>query len=197
MTASERLEYEGLVEGRLSRVRRRGHGWVFSIWPYRAVRITLSALFLWSGISKLMSPESFGVIIDAYGIVPTHWVGPTSIGLPILEVVLAVGLLLDIRFSLAGIAALLALFMAILGYGIHLGLDVDCGCFGPEDPEAEAFHGLRTALYRDVAMGAAIVYLYVWRFVRSAAPVRLLEGVKIILNKENEAMKLMKPGIPI
>ena len=42
-----------------------------------------------------------------------------------------------------------SLFMAILGYGISMGLDVDCGCFGPEDPESKAFHGLRAALYRD------------------------------------------------
>ena len=97
---------------------------------------------------QTLFPESFAVIIEAYGIIPDGWVTPMSIGLPVLEVILAVGLLLDIRGSLAGTAALLALFMAILGYGIHLGLDVDCGCFGPEDPEAEAFHGLRSAFYR-------------------------------------------------
>ncbi len=149
-------------------------GWSFSVWPYRSVRIILSAVFFWSGVSKLFSPESFAVIIESYGIIPSSWVTPASIGLPVLEVILAVGLLLDMRGSLAGTAALLALFMAILGYGIHLGLDVDCGCFGPEDPEAEAFHGLRSALYRDVVMAVAILYLYVWRFVRSARPIGVL-----------------------
>ncbi len=54
-----------------------------------------------------------------------------------------------------------------------MGLDVDCGCFGAEDPEAEAFHGLRTALYRDLVMMAGIVFLYVWRRIRSIEPIRL------------------------
>jgi len=62
-------------------------------------------------------------------------------------------------------------FMSILGYGIHMGLDVDCGCFSAEDPEAEAFHGLRSALYRDLVMAAGIGYLYLWRFIRSAGPI--------------------------
>jgi hypothetical protein len=56
--------------------------WGFSIWPYRTVRIILSAVFFWSGISKLFSPESFAIIIEAYGIIPESWVIPVSIGLP-------------------------------------------------------------------------------------------------------------------
>jgi uncharacterized membrane protein YphA (DoxX/SURF4 family) len=160
--------------------------WGFSIWPYRTVRIFLSAVFFVSGISKLFSPESFAIIIEAYGIIPENWLIPVSIALPGLEVVLAIGLLLDIRGSLAGTAALLALFMAILGYGIHMGLDVDCGCFGPEDPEAEAFHGLRSALYRDVVMAGAILYLYGWRYVRSAKPVGWLKFMQILLKRRSE-----------
>jgi len=50
---------------------------------------------------------------------------------------------------------------------------VDCGCFGPEDPEAEAFHGLRPALYRDLAMLAAVVFLYAWRRYRHVKPLRI------------------------
>ncbi|MCF8130673.1 MAG: DoxX family membrane protein [Deltaproteobacteria bacterium] len=155
----------------------------FFSWSYCIIRIVLSAVFFSSGISKLFSPESFAVIIEAYGIIPDSWVTPVSIGLPALEVLLAVGLLLDIRGSLAGTAALLALFMAILGYGIHLGLDVDCGCFGPEDPEAEAFHSLRSALYRDFVMVAAVLYLYGWRFVRSVAPIGLGELMQKFLKR--------------
>ena len=158
---------------------------LFSIWPYRIVRISLSAVFLWSGISKLFSPESFAVIIEAYGIIPDSWIMPASIGLPALEVILAAALLMDIRGSLAGTAGLLAVFMVILGYGIHLGLDVDCGCFGPEDPEAEAFHGLRSALYRDMVMAAGILYLYLWRFFRSARPIGWVQFRKIFLKRRS------------
>jgi uncharacterized membrane protein YphA (DoxX/SURF4 family) len=144
---------------------------VLSTWIYRSARFTISAIFVWSGISKLADPQSFAVIIDAYGLIPDSWVLPVSVLLPLIEVIGGVGLLLDLRGSLTTIAGLLLLFMLILGYGIWMGLDVDCGCFKPEDPEAKAYHGLRPAFYRDSFMGAAILYLYSWRLFRSERPV--------------------------
>ncbi len=152
---------------------------LFSIWPYRLIRIPIGGVFLWSGVAKLMNPESFAVIIDAFGLVPESCVMPISIILPVIEVAAGMGLLLDIRGSLAVTAGMLALFIAILGYGIHMGLDIDCGCFGPEDPEAVAFHGLRPALQRDLAMVFCILYLYAWRHKRSETPV----GLRIIINR--------------
>jgi len=141
---------------------------------YHLIRVLLCVIFLWSGISKLMGPKEFAVIIDAYGLMPEAWILPMAIILPLLEMVFGLGLLLDIRGSLAGIAGLLMLFMAILSYGIWLGFDVDCGCFGPQDPESEAFHSLRPALYRDFIMFAGVIYLYIWRCYRSIKPVRLM-----------------------
>lgn len=134
---------------------------------YHLVRVFLSIIFLWSGIHKLMAPTEFAIIIDAYGLMPEAWILPMAIILPLLEMVFGLGLLLDIRGSLAGISGLLILFTAILSYGIWLGLDVDCGCFGPQDLESEAFHSLRPALYRDFVMIAGIVYLYFWRYYQS------------------------------
>jgi hypothetical protein len=72
------------------------------------------------------------------------------------------------------------LFITILSYGIWLGLDVDCGCFGPEDPEAQAFHGLRLALVRDIIMMLGIFYLYYQRFRQIVTPKRLRNLFKII-----------------
>jgi uncharacterized membrane protein YphA (DoxX/SURF4 family) len=148
-------------------------GIFFSIWPYRLVRIILAGIFLWSGIAKLMDPKSFAVIIEAYGLIPESWVMPVAVFMPALEVIAALGLIADIEGSLATVSGLLVLFMAILGYGIWMGLDLDCGCFGPNDPEAKAYHGLRPALYRDIVMMAGVLYLYLWRFRRSFIPVRL------------------------
>jgi uncharacterized membrane protein YphA (DoxX/SURF4 family) len=126
------------------------------------VRLMLVAIFLASGVIKLAGPQSFAVIIDAFGILPSPMVMPTALVLPILEILAALGLLTDRRGSLALMAALMLIFMAVLAYGIHMGLDMDCGCFGPEDPEAKAFHGLRGALYRDMGLMVGIIFLY-WR----------------------------------
>lgn len=134
---------------------------------YRGVRYFLAAVFFWSGITKFMDPVSFGVLIDAYGLLPKTWVMPVAMLLSSLEVIAGAGLILDIYGSLAIVTGMVILFIAILSYGIHIGLDIDCGCFGYQDPEAKAFHGLRTALYRDFLLMAGILYLYAWRFYRA------------------------------
>lgn len=130
---------------------------------YRLVRWTLSGLFIWAGALKLADPPAFAVIISDFGLVPAWSVMPLAILLPMVEIAAALGLVFDLRASLAVITALLGLFIAILGYGIWLGLDIDCGCFGPEDPEARAYGGLRSALYRDLAMAGGVFFLYWWR----------------------------------
>jgi len=141
---------------------------------YHVFRWGLAALFIVSGVTKLVAPYRFAVLLDAFGILPEVLILPTAVFLPIVEILAGGGLVLNVRGSLAVIALLMVLFMMVLGYGIWLGLDVDCGCFGPEDPEAQAFHGLRQAFYRDVAIMAVVAFLYVWRYRRANRPVRLL-----------------------
>jgi len=131
----------------------------------------------------LYDPLTFATIIEAYGIVSDGLTLLVAVALASLEVLGAMGLLLDIRGSLGVIAGLLALFIMILSYGIWMGLDADCGCFGPEDPEAKAFHGLRSALYRDLLMVIGIICLYLWRYIRSAEPVRMKTFLTMCLRK--------------
>jgi hypothetical protein len=159
---------------------------LLNVWPYRAVRVTLALVFLWTGIAKLADPTSFVVIIDAYGLIPDSWELPVALLLAALEALVGFALLFDIRGSLAIVAGLLALFMAILGYGIRLGLDIDCGCFGPEDPEAAAYHGLRPALLRDALMGFGIIYLYIWRYGRCVKPVSISRWINPIINRRQQ-----------
>lgn len=146
---------------------------------YRFTRWTLGGIFIYAGSAKLLDPEILAALIDAYGIVPQNLLMPVSIILPALEVIAGLGLLLDIQGSLSVIAGLLALFIAILGYGIWMGLDVDCGCFGPEDPETKAFHGLKLSLYRDLVMLAGVAFIYGWRRYRPVRPV----GIKRLTKK--------------
>ncbi|MCP4668891.1 MAG: DoxX family protein [Deltaproteobacteria bacterium] len=148
------------------------------MWPYRLARTLVAAVFLWSGGAKMMDPAAFAEIVEAYELIPDIWIMAIAVGLPALEFVAALGLLLDLRGSLGVISGLLILFMGVLGYGIWMGFDIDCGCFGPQDPEAEAFHSLRPALYRDFLMMAGAGYLYLWRYCRSAKPIRLSDMIQ-------------------
>jgi hypothetical protein len=142
-------------------------------WMYPILRWSLGIIFIYSGATKLLAPLPFAVLIEAYGIVPEGLLMPVAVFLPALEVIAGAGLLGDVHGSLSVIASLLLLFIAILGYGIRMGLDVDCGCFGPEDPESEAFHSLRPALYRDLIMLTSVAFLYGWRRYRHVQPIKL------------------------
>ena len=139
----------------------------------RGIRWSLSGIFIYSGLIKLMDPQRFAEVISGFGLLPHALIFPAAILLPILEVVAGVGLIFTLRGSLAAITAMLALFMAVLVYGIHLGLDIDCGCFGPEDPE-QAYKGLKTALARDMVMLIGVMFLY-WSRGRSRLETGRLE----------------------
>jgi uncharacterized membrane protein YphA (DoxX/SURF4 family) len=132
---------------------------------YRIVKFGLAALFIYAGVSKLLDPKAFARAISSYGIVPEAVLPVVSVGLPLLETVAGIGLLLDIRGSLAVISGLLGLFVFVLGFGILKDLNVDCGCFGAEDLIKQ--DGLRLALYRDLALiGIVVPYLYLSRRFR-------------------------------
>lgn len=142
--------------------------------------MVLGVIFIYAGTVKLLEPEVFAELISAYGIVPQIFLGPVSILLPLFEVAAGAGVMLNIRGSLAGVVLLLLLFLAVLGYGIHMGLDVDCGCFAPGDPESEAFHGLRQAFGRDIIMMAGALYIILWqKFGEKYPSKRLAEEKKI------------------
>ena len=153
---------------------------ILNIWPYRMVRLSLAVVFIWSGIGKLSEPSTLAVIIDAYGLIPENWNMPAALLLAGLETLVGLALLVDLYGSLATVTGLLILFMTILGYGIWLGLDIDCGCFAPQDPEAKAYHGLRPALNRDFILLIGIGYLYGWRHRRSVRPRSAVEWINNI-----------------
>ena len=137
---------------------------------YHVLRIILIGVFLWSGITKALHPLQFAEIVAAYGLLPEALALLAAISLIALEIIAAIGLLFEKRGALAWISLMMILFLAVLSYGIYLGLDIDCGCFGPNDPEAVAFHDLRGAFQRDLLLILAIGYLYLWRFINHLTP---------------------------
>jgi uncharacterized membrane protein YphA (DoxX/SURF4 family) len=146
---------------------------IIEIWVYRGLRWGLAVVFLYAGAAKLADPEAFAVIIEAYGLVPNSMLMPLATALPALEVLAAVGLLLDVRGSLTVIAVLLFIFILVLGYGLWMGLAVDCGCFSPEDPEGRAYAGIRPALYRDFVLAGGVLLLYGWRYRFRLSPIEV------------------------
>lgn len=127
-------------------------------WLDRLSRWFLAAVFLYAAVPKLADPVMFAAIIGAYGLLPEFLLLPAAVVLPLAELAAAVLLLCGRREGLWMTAVVMLLFLAVLGYGIRLGLDIDCGCFGPEDPEHAAFSGLRTAFVRDLLLCIPLGY---------------------------------------
>jgi uncharacterized membrane protein YphA (DoxX/SURF4 family) len=145
-------------------------------WVSRGARIILAAVFLLAAVPKLFNPADFAQVISMYGIVPGGLTLETALVLIAAELVIAFGLLLDRFWAVAAAAVMLLLFIAVLAYGIHLGLDIDCGCFGPEDPEHGAVNNLRSAVVRDTLLLIPIAYL-LFRAIRTTPKNYLYEEI--------------------
>ena len=134
-------------------------------WPYRIVRIALAALFIYGGVSKLFDPKAFSATISTYDLAPEALLPLLAVGLPLIETIAGLALVLDRPWGLHLITGLLSLFVFVLGYGMLGDLDVDCGCFGAEELDKQA--GLRAAFYRDLSLiGVVAPYLYLSRRTR-------------------------------
>ena len=139
-----------------------------SLWTYRLVRVSLGIIFVWAGLAKLLDVESFANIISAYDLVPENLLVPVAFGLPAAELVAGLCLIFDVRGSLTITLALLAMFAFVLWFGILKDLDIDCGCFSAD--ELAEHDSLRSALYRDLGMIAAGLYLFWWRGATRSFP---------------------------
>ena len=129
----------------------------FYVWEMLS-RLLIIFVLLLAALPKLFNIADFTEIISAYGILPDIAVQPVAVVLPIIEIGLAVALFLKIRTSKFLTILLFLFFIVILSYALIQGLDIDCGCFGPEDPEHRAFQGLRIAIVRDVVMIFLLLY---------------------------------------
>ncbi len=136
-----------------------------SRWPDRAIRGILAFLFIYGGGLKLADPKAFAATLSHYDLIAEMLLPVVAIGLPALEVAAGTALLFNVRGGLTVITALLVLFAAVLGYGILSDLNVDCGCFGPEEIVGQ--QSLRQAFVRDLFLIGAASFLYYTRRTRA------------------------------
>jgi len=128
------------------------------------LRYLLALLFLWAGVNKLLDPKSFARSIDAFGLVPESMLVVTALGLPMLEIVIALAVALRWRCGLPLMAVILLFFVGVLWYGVLQGLDIDCGCFSLAEQSSHTT--LRQAFWRDWLMIAAVVYVFAIERIR-------------------------------
>jgi uncharacterized membrane protein YphA (DoxX/SURF4 family) len=124
-------------------------------------RCGVGLIFVYAAVPKMLDITVFSRTVDAFGLVPDFLVVAVAILLPVLEIVIAVGLFTKKKIAVYSGLGLLFLFIAVLCYAIWMGFDMDCGCFGSEDPEYTAFQGLKLALARDVVL-ALFLFFVLW-----------------------------------
>jgi hypothetical protein len=136
-----------------------------SRWSDWAIRGILAFLFIYGGGLKLADPKAFAATLSHYDLIPELLLPVVAIGLPAVEVAAGTALLFNVRGGLTVITGLLVLFVAVLGYGILSDLNVDCGCFGPEEIAGQ--QSLRHAVIRDLFLIGAASFLYYTRRTRA------------------------------
>jgi len=151
----------------------RKYGFLFSAWPYGILRLMLCFVFLGSGFVKLMDLMAFAVLIGDFGLIPESFTFPAAMLLSMAEVLVGAALVFDVRGSLGAMAGLVLFFMMVLGYGIFMGFDMDCGCFGPSMGKTDLFSSLELSFVRDTMLLIGILTLYMWRRLTARSPVHI------------------------
>jgi uncharacterized membrane protein YphA (DoxX/SURF4 family) len=140
-------------------------------------RLCLGLVLVVAAVSKLLDVKDFAQRVGDFGLVYDALVTPTAWAIVLAELLIGISLLMHLWGSLASAVALLLLFMSVLIYGLALGLDVECGCFGP------AVHvSLGTQLVTDFGLLLICVIIYGTEPRQSNA--RLAGDVSTVSNTE-------------
>ena len=131
---------------------------------YHGFRLGLAMFFGYAAVGKLTEWDDFVKTISAYGIVYESTLPLVAAALIVAELIGSIGLILNKKAGIIWVVVLLALFVVILGYGLWLGLDIDCGCLGVR--ARWLGNGLWFALIRNLILIGGCVFLLRYRSSR-------------------------------
>jgi Methylamine utilisation protein MauE len=94
-----------------------------------AASVAIGLIFLVAGIDKLRHRAVLPGVIANYRLVPAALVTPVAWLLPVVEIIVAAGLLVGSRAAAIGAIVLLLVFAAAMAINIQRGRrHIDCGC---------------------------------------------------------------------
>lgn len=128
------------------------------------MRLALAGVMLAAGGIKLMDLPASVRAVRAYELLPESLAVLVGNGLPVLEVLLGLLLLVGLftRFSAVASGLLMVVFIVGVISAWARGLAIDCGCFGgggAVDPDQTAYW---EEIVRDAALLAGAVVLAAW-----------------------------------
>lgn len=127
------------------------------------VRVGLAAVWLVSGAVKVSDLNQTYIAVQAYDVLPAGAVRLVAAGLPFLELVLGVLLLVGLGTRVVAVvsAAVLLVFIAGVAQSWARGLTIDCGCFGGGGQVAAGATTYPQEILRDVGFLALAAWLVV------------------------------------
>lgn len=126
-----------------------------------SLRLFLAAVFLYAGLVKASASAQFAIALIPFTFLPSSWIGPMAQGLPILEILGAILIVIPAtkRFGAILLLALCLIFMAALGWALANDIIVACSCFGQD--ETPSAGKMIVALLRDAALATvALIVLF-------------------------------------
>jgi uncharacterized membrane protein YphA (DoxX/SURF4 family) len=133
-------------------------------WLATVARLVLGATFVVAGSLKLPDPAAAVRAVRAYRLLPESLVAPVAYGLPMLEIVIGLALLVGVFVRTAAIASavLLVVFLSAVGSAWARGLQIDCGCFGHGGAVAAGNTAYPAEIARDVGLLIVALGLAWW-----------------------------------
>lgn len=124
-----------------------------------AARLVLAAVFAVAGVAKLADRDGFRRAVEDFG-VPAKLSAVVAIGLPVIELGLAIALISTsfAWWGALGALALLAVFVVVIVVNLARGQHPNCQCFGQLHPAPVG----RSTLIRNLVLAAIAGYV-VWQ----------------------------------
>jgi uncharacterized membrane protein YphA (DoxX/SURF4 family) len=134
----------------------RGHAWIAL-----PARLYLGFVFIYACVHKIADPAGFALDVATYQFLPLSLVNIFALILPWLEAVVGVMIVVGFRTRAAAllIAGMMVAFIVALGWALHKGLDMSCGCFASAS-EHDPISGL--TLLRDAGWLALSLYVLIF-----------------------------------
>jgi uncharacterized membrane protein YphA (DoxX/SURF4 family) len=101
------------------------------------LRVALGIIFIYAAWVKLREPwELFALAINSYQLLPLKGVELVARTLPWFELAIGIMLILGVwlRISAGLTSALLLVFFALIVRAWAKGMEINCGCFGNDEP---------------------------------------------------------------
>lgn len=124
------------------------------------IRLVVGTVFIFTGISKIVSPSLFAKDISNYAMLPTQLVNLMAIILPWIELVSGILFIVGIKIkaNLILIAGMLLMFNIAVATAWARGLDINCGCFSDVASQKVGIQKLS----ENFAMLAGLTFMFIF-----------------------------------